>query len=306
MSLETNLELNNQLLTQHNALLERLISALTAGAPITTNQASPTVHIQEYRETAPVNTVAETAELTLDDMEFSDVIAIAGFYPSPSAMHSQEMFQRAIEYRSAESESRVVQIDALDSALQGVKRAKSLHKSALLDLARHILRFWDDLPTIAARRDFAERLLDEPAGGRDDVRPKATGAGEERKGPFYCRNANSSAASEVHSMRKLKTLLDTGHIEINKVEYLQLQEEFQKQSAPANTTGEAVDGDASNKPDFAALRKQAEGLILQLAKGGYRAEAVAILENQGAKKLGEVADENLADVIAKAEKALEV
>ena len=305
MSLETNLELNNQLLTQHNALLERLISALTAGAPITTTQATTAVHVQEYRETAPVNTVAETAELTLDDMEFSDVIALAGFYPSPSVMHSPEMFQKAIEYRSAESESRVVQIDALDSALQGVKRAKNLHKSALLDLARHILRFWDDLPTIAARRDFAERLLDEPAGGRDDVRPKATGAGEERKGPFYCRNANSSAASEVHSMRKLKTLLDTGHIEINKVEYLQLQEKFQKQAAEKSGS-EGSDSGTSDKPDFAAMRKQAEGLILQLAKGGYRAEAVAILENQGAKKLGEVADENLADVIAQAEKALEV
>lgn len=304
MSLETNLELNNQLLTQHNALLERLISALTAGAPITTTQATTAVHVQEYRETAPVNTVAETAELTLDDMEFSDVIALAGFYPSPSVMHSPEMFQKAIEYRSAESESRVVQIDALDSALQGVKRAKNLHKSALLDLARHILRFWDDLPTIAARRDFAERLLDEPAGGRDDVRPKATGAGEERKGPFYCRNANSSAASEVHSMRKLKTLLDTGHIEINKVEYLQLQEKFQKQAAEKSGS-EGSDSGTSDKPDFAAMRKQAEGLILQLAKGGYRAEAVAILENQGAKKLGEVADENLADVIAQAEKALE-
>ena len=305
MSLETNLELNNQLLTQHNALLERLISALTAGAPITTTQATTAVHVQEYRETAPVNTVAETAELTLDDMEFSDVIALAGFYPSPSVMHSPEMFQKAIEYRSAESESRVVQIDALDSALQGVKRAKNLHKSALLDLARHILRFWDDLPTIAARRDFAERLLDEPAGGRDDVRPKATGAGEERKGPFYCRNANSSAASEVHSMRKLKTLLDTGHIEINKVEYLQLQEKFQKQAAEKSGS-EGSDSGTSDKPDFAAMRKQAEGLILQLAKGGYRAEAVAILENQGAKKLGEVADEKLADVIAQAEKALEV
>lgn len=306
MSLETNLELNNQLLTQHNALLERLISALTSGAPVTTNQATTSVHVQEYRETAPVNTVAENAELTLDDMEFSDVIAIAGFYPSPSAMHSQEMFQRAIEYRAAESESRVVQIDALDSALQGVKRAKSLHKSALLDLSRHILRFWDDLPTIAARRDFAERLLDEPAGGRDDVRPKGAGSSEERKGPFYCRNANSSAASEVHSMRKLKTLLDTGHIEINKVEYLQLQEEFQKQAAAENTGGEGTDSDTIDKPDFAAMRKQAEGLILQLAKGGYRAEAVAILESQGAKKLGEVADEKLADVIAQAEKALEV
>ncbi|EFA9727550.1 hypothetical protein C1T56_005368, partial [Escherichia coli] len=52
-------------------------------------------------------------------------------------------------------------------------------------------------------------------------------------------------------------------------------------------------------------RKQAEGLILQLAKGGYRAEAIAILEKQGARKLGEVTDENLAEVITLAEKALE-
>lgn len=301
MSLETNLELNNKLLTQHNALLERLISALAAGGSITANQVATAGTEPEYRETVSGTNAAEA--LTLDDMEFSDVIAIAGFYPSPSAMHSPEMFQRAIDYRSAESEGRVVQVDALDSALQGVKRAKSLHKSALLDLSRHILRFWDDLPTIAARRDFAERLLDEPAGGRDDVKPKGTGSSEERKGPFYCRNADSSAASEVHSMRKLKTLLDTGHIEINKVEYLQLQEEFQKQAAAENTGGE---GTGSDKPDFAAMRKQAEGLILQLAKGGYRAEAVAILESQGAKKLGEVADEKLADVIAQAEKALEV
>lgn len=307
MSLETNLELNNKLLTQHNALLERLISALAAGGSLTASQVATAGTVPEYRETAPVNTVAETAELTLDDMGFSDVIAIAGFYPSPSTMHSPEMFQRAIDYRSAESEGRVVQIDALDSALQGVKRAKSLHKSALLDLARHILRFWDDLPTIAARRDFAERLLDEPAGGRDDVKPKGVGSSEERKGPFYCRNADSSAASEVHSLRKLKTLLDTGHIEINKVEYLQLQEEFQKQvtAATTNTQTEATSDSALIKR-YENQRKRAEGLILQLAKGGYRAEAVAILESQGAKKLGEVADENLADVIAQAEKALEV
>ncbi|OAF27294.1 hypothetical protein AXK30_03650 [Escherichia coli] len=43
-------------------------------------------------------------------------------------------------------------------------------------------------------------------------------------------------------------------------------------------------------------------MILQLAKGGYRAEAIAILEKQGARKLGEVTDENLAEVITLAEK----
>jgi hypothetical protein len=34
MSLETSLELNNQLLTQHNALLERLITALASGVAL--------------------------------------------------------------------------------------------------------------------------------------------------------------------------------------------------------------------------------------------------------------------------------
>ncbi|EFR1107806.1 hypothetical protein HYR18_004773, partial [Salmonella enterica] len=95
---------------------------------------------------------------------------------------------------------------------------------------------------------------------------------------------------------ELKAHLDAGYTEINKVEYLQRKEEAEK---AGTETGDS-------QQDFAALRKQAEGLILQLAKGGYRAEAVAILEKQGAKKLGEVADENLADVIAQAEKALSV
>ncbi|MWO38881.1 hypothetical protein GQN04_24085, partial [Escherichia coli] len=94
-----------------------------------------------------------------------------------------------------------------------------------------------------------------------------------------------------------------GHIEINRVEYLQLQEEFARRDA-ANSS-QNNDAKDDHTIDFAALRKQAEGLILQLAKGGYRAEAIAILEKQGARKLGEVTDENLAEVITLAEKALE-
>lgn len=203
---------------------------------------------------------------------------------------------------------RVVQIDALDSALQGVKRAGHLNKPALLDLSRNILRFWDDLPTIAARRDFAERLLDAPADGRHEVKPKkADSKDEERTGPFYCKNVDGSAASELHTLRKLNELLKKGHIEITKVEYLQLQEDFARKNAAkgGTETGDDAGDNTGEQTDFAALRKKAEGLILQLAKGGYRAEAVAILEKQGAKKLGEVADEKLADVIAQAEKALE-
>ena len=306
MSLETSLELNNQLLTQHNALLERLIIALASGVPL---RADTVAQVQEYRETVPENKAENTVirKVTLDDLEFSDIIALAAFYPDAQEL-SETMVQRVVDYRDAEGEKRVVQIDALDSALQGVKRAGHLNKPALLDLSRNILRFWDDLPTIAARREFAERLLDAPADGRHEVKPKkADSKDEERTGPFYCKNVDGSAASELHTLRKLNELLKKGHIEITRVEYLQLQEDFARKNAAKGGTEASDDaGDnAGAQTDFAALRKQAEGMILQLAKGGYRDEAVAILEKQGAKKLGEVADENLADVIAQAEKALE-
>lgn len=306
MSLEANLELNNKLLTQQNelqvrniALLEQLVQSLTAGASLGT---STPLQVQEYHESASDTAKEQTKALTLDDLQFSDVIAMATFYPVAKPI-TEEMLQRAIDYRDAEGDKRVVQIDALDSALQGVKRAGHLNKPALLDLSRNILRFWDDLPTIASRRDFAERLLDAPADGRHEVKPKTSGKDEERTGPFYCKNADGSAASELHTLRKLNELLKKGHIEINRVEYLQLQEEFARKDAV--NSGKDKDAGPDDAPDFAALRKQAEGLILQLAKGGYRAEAVAILEKQGAKKLGEVADEKLADVIAQTEKALE-
>ena len=147
MSLEQNLELNNQLLTKQNslyerniALLERLVQSLASGVAL---KADTVAQVQEYRETV---TESKTA-LTLDDLQFGDVIALAAFYPVPQQI-TEEMLQRAIDYRDAEADARVVQIDALDSALQGVKRAKALLKPALLDLSRNVLKYWDDLPTI--------------------------------------------------------------------------------------------------------------------------------------------------------------
>ncbi|EFN2629817.1 hypothetical protein ITK06_002411 [Salmonella enterica] len=290
MSLETNLELNNQLVTRNNELLERLISTLASGVVM---RPDAIAQVQEYHET-----VAKTkAALTLDDLTFSDVIALAAFYPVPQQI-TEEMLQRAVAYRDATGEARVVQIDALDSALQGVKRAKELLKPALLDLSRNILKFWDDLPTIGERRAFAERLLDAPPAGRDEVKPKkgrSKSEPQKRKGPFFVRHEDGKIG-ELSTEAELKAHLDAGYTEINKVEYLQRKEEAEKAGTET----------ADDQTDFAVLRKQAEGLILQLAKGGYRAEAIAILEKQGAKKLGEVADENLADVIAQAEKALSV
>lgn len=295
MSLETNLELNNQLLTQQNelqarniALLERLINALASGVVM---RPDAVAQVQEYHENVAENEKTVIGPVTLDDLEFSDVIALAAFYPVAKPI-TEDMLQRAIAYRDATGEARVVQIDALDSALQGVKRAKELLKPALLDLSRNILKFWDELPTIGERRAFAERLLDAPPAGRDEVKPKK-GSSKERKGPFFIRHSDGKIG-ELSTEAELKTHLEAGYAEINKVEYLQLKEEAEK----------ASDKPTDDQPDFAALRKQAEGLILQLAKGGYRAEAVAILEKQGVKKLSEAADDKLEKIITLAEKAL--
>lgn len=289
MSLESNLELNNQLLTKQNALLERLCIALASGVAL---KPDTVAQVQEYRET-----VTESKKgLTLDDLQFGDVIALAAFYPIPKQI-TEDMLQRAIDYRDAETDARVVQIDALDSALQGVKRAKELLKPALLDLSRNVLKYWDDLPTLGERRSFAERLLDAAPTERDSVKPKkASSKGkQERKGPFYWKDSAQGLHGCEETLEELNCYIDSGAEEISKVEYLQLQE-----VVPLNKA--QPDGDA---PDFAALRKQAEDHIKTLCKGGYRAEAVGLLESFGAKKLGEVEDKDLADLIAKAEKALE-
>ncbi|HFZ0149091.1 TPA: hypothetical protein ACIJM1_004021 [Klebsiella aerogenes] len=295
MSLEQNLELNNQLLTKQNslyerniALLERLVQSLASGVAL---KADTVAQVQEYRETV---TESKTA-LTLDELQFGDVIALATFYPVPQQI-TEDMLQRAIDYRDAEAGARVVQIDALDSALQGVKRAKALLNPALLDLSRNVLKYWDDLPTIGERRSFAERLLDAAPTERDAVKPKkASGKGnQERKGPFFVQHSDGKIG-ELSTESELKAHLDAGYKEINKVEYLQLQEAAAKNKAQTE----------DSTPDFDALRKQAEECIKTLCKGGYRAEAVGILDGFGAKKLGEVEDKDLADLIAKAEKALE-
>ncbi|WP_275157647.1 hypothetical protein [Citrobacter koseri] len=290
MSLESNLELNNQLLTQHNALLERLISTLASGVVM---RPDAIAQVQEYREEVS----GDQPTLTLDDLEFGDIIALAAFCPVAKPI-TEEMLQRAVAYRDATGEARearVVQIDALDSALQGVKRAKELLKPSLLDLSRNILKFWDDLPTIGERRAFAEQLLDVPGGERAAMKPKKASS-KERKGPFYWKYAAGDSFGMVDDLGALNEILeDELTVEINKVEYLQLKEEAEKASAKPD----------ADQPDFEALRLEAKELILKLAKGGYREEAKTILGNFGGTKLGEVADENLADVIAQAEKALE-
>ncbi|AXD45397.1 hypothetical protein FPT84_19680 [Salmonella enterica] len=304
MSLEANLELNNQLLTQQNelqarkiALLERLVSTLASGVAM---RPDTVAKVQEYHEARPAHEPEPKPEpepqpetkaaLTLDDLEFSDVIALACFYPEQVEL-SETMLQRAIDYRDAEGEKRVVQIDALDSALLGVKRAKALHKDVLLQLARDIISYWDDLTTLAGRRAFAETWLDAKPGERGTVKPKKASK-QPRKGPFFVRHEDGKIG-ELSTEDELKAHIEAGYTEINKVEYLQCKEEAEKAEPD---TGET---------DFAELRNQAQDLLMRLAKSGYRAEAVAALDSFGAQKLRFVEDKDLPALVARLDKALE-
>jgi hypothetical protein len=66
-------------------------------------------------ETKAENTVIR--KVTLDDLEFSDIIAWLHSTRTPQEL-SETMVKRVVDYRDAEGDKRVVQIDALDSALQ--------------------------------------------------------------------------------------------------------------------------------------------------------------------------------------------
>ncbi|ELO0596682.1 hypothetical protein QY625_005068 [Salmonella enterica] len=298
MSLEANLELNNQLLTQQNelqarniALLERLVSTLASGVAM---RPDTVAKVQEYREAVPEpqpETAEETkAALTMDDLEFSDVIALAGFYPEQVEL-SETMLQRAIDYRDAEGGKRVIQIDALDSALLGVKRATELHKDVLLQLARAILANQEDLPTLASRRAFAETWLDTKPGERDTVKPKKASK-QPRKGPFFVRHEDGKIG-ELSTEDELKAHIEAGYTEINKVEYLQRKEEAEKAEQDTEET------------DFAELRNHAHDLLMRLTKSGYRAEAVAALDSFGVPKLRFVEDKDLPALVDRLDKALE-
>ncbi|KGA30253.1 hypothetical protein [Pectobacterium odoriferum] len=286
MSLETHLARNNELVAQQNDLITRLLNAIISGAGFS--------HKVDQTPTSPekAGITETTPALDIETLDFDVVIALAGLYPQAQEI-TAEQIEKAVAYQSATGDSRIVQIDALRMALSAPPM-KHAHKQVLLLLARAITSHWDALKTIGERRAFAESWLKSPPEERHLVAPKVDKK-KNRVGPFFYKHPESDAIGAVDTEEDLEAVLADQGVEISKVEYLQLKEAIDK----------ATPNPADDTPDFAALRKQAEGLILRLAKSGYRSEAVAILEKFRAKKLGQVGDEHITEVVALAEKALE-
>ena len=286
MSLEANIALNNDLLAQNNVLMAEMLKALAGQQQVAVGSAAqPNVEATQTAE----------AETYIDDLDFEATIALSCMYPESQHLTATD-YQRAIDYKNATGKDRDEKIDALYMALQGVKRAEHLYREVLRGLCWQMLENWGDLPGITERREFAERWLDEKPENRHKLKPAKPK--KARKGPFYFRDGE--AFGETDTEAALKELIAQGCIEINKVEYLQLKEAAEKEAKAV------AEEPTATKPDVdpAALRAEATAMVNKLVKAGYRAEAVELLGKFGAKKLGEVADGDLADFVAQAEAVL--
>jgi len=252
MSLETNLQLNNELVAKNNELLTRLIQSLSAGVSLHADTVSA---VQTYVETSQKNDTGTTKKAAdkkskpeppdIESLDIRTVAALANLFGAEAKNLTAEQIEKAREYENGNKRDKFT--DALSLALIDCKAAKNTTRAVLLDLCIVMLAHWSAMATIDERRTFAELYIKTPYNKRADLIP---------------HKAESESETE--------------------------------------TTESSTD-----EPDYAALRKQAEGLILQLAKGGYRDEAVAILGKFGASKLTAVPDEKLADVIVLAVKELE-
>ncbi|NRN27882.1 hypothetical protein [Photorhabdus heterorhabditis] len=233
MSLENNLELNNQLVAKNNELLTELLSELRNSNKVFTPDVKPTVR----GETKQIADKEETL-VDINTLEFPTVVALSVLFKDEVHTLTTDKVDEAQAMVNATGNARNGQVDALDAALQGLPEVKALSNSRLIDLCIEMLDNWDDIPGITERREFALELLNE---------------------------------GKIHT----KTDGD----------------------------GEVSEPEPVINPKF--LFKEAEGLILQLVKNGYRTEAVNILAKFNAKKLSQVAEESLAEMVALAKAALE-
>ncbi|WP_445494435.1 hypothetical protein [Photorhabdus sp. SF281] len=240
MSLESNLALNNELLSQQNVLLTQLLAALSNNnTPTPNTQPTPAKfkNTKNKSEQPITDTEITIKDVNIDTLDLETVVALAVLFKDDAHTLTNDKYQAARKIIDAVGDTRNGRADALHSALAGLSELKGKNNSVILDLCLEILANWADIPGITERREFALELLSE---------------------------------GKIHT---------------------------------------EADDDEAQEPepviDTKALLKEAETLILQLVKNGYRSEAVDILAKFDAKKLGQVAEKHLPEVVALAKAAME-
>ncbi|VEI61606.1 hypothetical protein [Serratia rubidaea] len=297
MSLESNLELNNKLVAEQNTLLSQLLAALAGGKTFT-----PDTPPQPKAESAgkpprkgpfywkhvdgdAVGTVTTEAELqhVLADAERQGTSCAE--INKVEYLQLKEEADKSATAKPPSLEDQPLPVAVALAALYGDK-ARALTAEQLA-AAIHITETMD-----GKERDEQIDALTMALKGVERAR-KLHGAGVFELALQLVEHWDSlPGITERRAYAEL--LLDTP-----KEKRADVKPAKPKAEKPKDTESEPAAEDPK------ALFSKAEKLILTLAKGGYRSEAVQILADHNAKKLGEVAPEDLPSVIAAAEKALE-
>lgn len=293
MSLESNLELNNQLVAQNNDLLTQLLAAMVSSKTFTAD----TPH--QPKAESKTGTAGKEAQRTgpffwksLDGLQLGEVSDLAELEAITEANAGVEINKIEFLQRKEEAEKSKAKNPTLeDQPLPVAVALAALYGAGARTPAAAQLSAAVAITETATGKERSEQIdaLTMALTGVD-LAAKLHGAGVFDLALQMLEHWD--ALPGITERRDYATLLLNTPV---------AKRADVKPAKPKTTTTKQKDVAEDPKALFA----KAEQLILSLAKGGYRSEAVQILADHSAKKLGEVTPEDLPSVIAAAEKALE-
>lgn len=277
MSLEANLERNNQLLAEHNALLAQLLAKMHSEPPAPTSLISDS---SQPVAPTPEHAPAPVDNAPLRDIETLDkhtVVALAVLYPeiTPEAV-TEEHAEAANELRSQhQSTPQSAQCDELFMALAGVKPAINIPRSKLLEIAQTILKYWDILPGIEDRREYGYQLLGSHPDKRHHAKPPEVKSKTSAKGKVKASDASELPAEgpdgAPHGSRSPDDIPASG---------------------PPDTP------DKGGTADIAALREKGRLILVNRLANADREAIVQALARCGVESITKSPDEKVPAVVA--------
>lgn len=301
MSLEANLERNNQLLAEHNALLAQLLAKMNNEPPVPTSPisepeqpeasvavlepeaqkaddapaaAAPTPEPAAQPEPAPVD---NTPLRDIETLDKHTVVALAVLYPeiTPEAVTDAHA-EAANELRSQhQSTPQSAQCDELFMALEGVEPAANISRSKLLEIAQQILRCWDIVPDIQSRWEYGCQLLGVTVDRYRSAKPPEVKSKKSAKGKVKATDASELPAEgpdgAPHGSRSPDDIPASG---------------------PPDTP------DKGGTADIAALREKGRLVLVNRLANAGREAIFQALARCGVESISKSPDEKVPDVVA--------
>lgn len=180
MSLETNLQLNNELIAENNSLLSTLIQSLNLGTPKekikgpqTTTKALVEATEQNLSHESKDKDNVQAAESSTPDIESLDIRTIAtlaDLFGEKAKELSAEQLTKARAVENGNKRNTFAQ--ALSLALLECETVKNAPRAVILELCIVMLTHWSAMETIDQRQAFAEQYIKTPYNKRTGLIPK--------------------------------------------------------------------------------------------------------------------------------------